>query len=158
MRDAVHDALVRYQAMAGQAIGIPEEDERAAARDRERFGQTYLAFGDDGVYLWHPLLMIRFMTEICGIPLRESRDAVIEFHRETRPPVSAPTMAADAQARELLATLGNIFEAREFASFAADALEDEDRMGQFWREVIECVETMAPGADETPELGDGIPF
>lgn len=143
MREEVYAALERYYAMVGQLQGIPEDVERQAVRDRERFGETYLSRGKDGRHAWHPLPMIRFLTEACGIPLRESREAVIEDARSTGVRMDDRDWTPpEEQARKLLATFGNILEARAYAAFLVEMLGGDERAASYWRDVVHAIDTV----------------
>jgi len=142
MREAVYAALNRYYVMAGRLEGVPESAEQQGARDRERFGDTYLPVGADGEHVWHPLPMIRFLAEVCGIPLRESRDAVIEDARATGVSMTGTVWTPpEEQARKAFATFGNVLEAREYASFLTELLADDERAASYWQEVVRAIDT-----------------
>lgn len=150
MRDEVDAAIQRYQAMFGLLQGVPEKVERQGEEDRKRYGDKYLALDDDGDPAWHPLPIIRFLVEVCGIPFRESREAVMEDARATGVGEGGgPVISAEEQARKLLAKFGDIFEAREYAKFLAELLTDEKSRGKYWRDVLACVETIAFVPEDT---------
>jgi hypothetical protein len=149
MREEARCAIYRYEAMAGLLGGVPDAVERQAARDRARFGDTYLRFSEGGEYVWHPLLTLRFMVEVCGLPLSESRLAIIEHNQETTERMAGPTIAPEQQARELFARFGDVLEARAMAAIAADLVSNQEIMADFWREVVHCIDTITFVPEDT---------
>jgi hypothetical protein len=169
MSDEAADAIFRYLAMAGH-IDLPDDLEQEAAADRERYGAAYLILADDGTAYYEPLKIVRFLCEVCGVPLRESRAAVIEDYQATKAgPSPGPKGTPEAQAKMLFEKLGNVFEVREYALLATQLLAGQDAMVRFWNDVADCVEVMrftsqledsqnAKAPPDDFDLDDDLPF
>ena len=142
MREEAYAALRRYEVMAERLSSIPQKVEEQGERDRENFGDRYLWYGADGGFVWNDLMVIRFLVEVCGIPLKESREAAIENSRVKGVRMSDGVWSpALDQAKVLFREFGNILEAREMAAFYRDVFADDAKAARYWRDVLHEIET-----------------
>ena len=142
MRDDVDAALRRYEAMDGVLRNTPEAVVRQGEADRRRFGDRYIRRNSEGRSVWDPVMVIRFLVEACGIPLAESRDAVIDNAGHTGVAIKAGKQSPIEQAKELLAACGNVIEARELVAVFCELPDEGDPLARpYWRAVLESIET-----------------
>jgi len=149
MKENAYTALRRYEAMAGRLQGGPAAVARQAESDRARYGDRYLWTDRNGDFALHPVLKIRFLVEVCGIPLREARDAVREDCAATGVDIAAAPSPPPAMARRLFDQLGDVFAARETAAFFKDLFHDREGMPAYWDAVIDHIETAAFVPEDT---------
>lgn len=138
MSEEADIAFCRYEAMYGLLSNIPEAVERRAARDRAEFAERYIWKDFNGEPSFHYLMAIRFMVEICGIPLR---DAWAQACEDLEGVEQTDLPDAQTMARQLFASQRGILMARELVRFFGDVYQN-----QYWRDVMEELETgaMAP--------------
>lgn len=65
-------------AMIGAREGLSRQDEARAVTDRELFGDRYMPRGERGFD--RPVLVLRFMQEICRMPLHEAGEGESVHH------------------------------------------------------------------------------
>ncbi len=135
MRDEVGAAFQRYQAMFGLLFGVPDAVQEQAERDRAEYGAAYIWMGKDGQKSFHYLMAVRFMVEVCGIPLREAWAEACE-DLEGVVPENLPD--AKAMAHQIFRSQGNVLQARELARFFGDVYRD-----RYWRDVLDELECAA---------------
>jgi hypothetical protein len=121
--------------MFGLLAGVPDGVERQAERDRAEYGTAYIWIDKDGEQSFHYLMAVRFMVEVCGIPLREAWDAACEDLENV---VQENLPDAKAMALQLFRSQGNVLQARELARFLGDVYRD-----RYWRDVIDELESAA---------------
>jgi hypothetical protein len=135
VRDEAGAAFQRYQAMYGLLSNVPDAVDRQAERDRAAYGSAYIWIGKDGEKSFHHLMAVRFMVEVCGIPLREAWAAACEDLENV---VQENLPDAKAMALQLFRSQGNVLRARELARFMRDVYKD-----RYWRDVIDELESAA---------------
>jgi len=135
VREEAGAAFQRYQAMFGLLSGVPDAVQEQAERDRAQYGSTYIWLDKNGEKSFHYLMAVRFMVEVCGIPLREAWAAACE---ELEGAVQENLPDAKAMALQLYRSQGNVLQARELARFLGDVYRD-----RYWRDVIDELESAA---------------
>lgn len=141
MREEAYAALRRYEVMAGRLSSIPDKVEQQGERDRETLGDRYLWYGADGDFVWNDLMVLRFLVEVCGISLNESRDAVIENSRVKGLRMGDNMVPPAQMAKKLFGEFGNVLEAHAMAGFYRDAFAGESDAARYWRDVLQHIET-----------------
>lgn len=135
MREEATAAFQRYQAMFGMLSGVPDAVARQAERDRAEYGTAYIWLDHGGEKSFHYLMAVRFMVEVCGIPLREAWAAACE---DLQSVAQDNLPDAKAMALQLFHSQGNVLQARELARFLGDVYRD-----RYWRDVIDELERAA---------------
>jgi len=147
MKENAYTALRRYEAMAGMLEGIPDKVAQQAAQDRETYGAAYLSYGADGTAVWSDVRALRFLVEVCGLPLKESRAAVIENGAGME--TGAPARPAADMAAALVRAFGHILEAREQAALWQAMGADDPQAADYWRAVVAAIETERFAPEDT---------
>ena len=135
MREEVYAAFQRYQAMYGMLASIPDGVESQAERDRAQYGAAYIWFDHDGEKSFHYLMAVRFMVEVCGIPLGEAWAAACE---DLEGVVQDHLPDAKAMALQLFRSQRGVLQARELVRFFCDVYKD-----RYWRDVMDELESAA---------------
>ena len=140
----VDAALGRYDAMAGFALTGIEAVERQARRDHARYGVRYLSLGPDGNYRLDPVLKVRFMTEVCGIPLQQAWDGVRDECADTLENPNEYLTPPDQVPRNLFGECGgDVFHARLTALFFRDLVRHTGGSVAYWDTVIARIDRAA---------------
>lgn len=135
MRKETWAAFSRYQAMYGLLSGIPDAAQNQAERDRAKYGASYIWLDNDGEQSFHYLMAVRFMVEVCGIPLREAWTAACE---DLNGVVQDSLPDAKAMAFQLFRSQRSVLQARELVRFLGDVYKD-----RYWRDVMDELESAA---------------
>ncbi len=109
-------AVARYQAMAGQVKDLPAAAARQARADQRCHAEIYLP--KRGKRVAAPLLMIRFLVNVCGLSLGEASQAVraemLKDWKQSWEPQGEPCCGT---ADRLLKATGDILDAMALARF-----------------------------------------
>ena len=135
MREKVRAAFNRYQALYGLLSSIPDAVVKQAERDRVEHGAVYIWLDKEGKRSFHYLMAIRFMVEVCGIPLREAWAVACEDLENV---VQENLPDAKTMASQLFESQSDVLFARELARFFGDVYKN-----QYWADVAEHLEITA---------------
>ena len=129
------DALKRYAKLTGSLEGLSGDALERAREDRKEYAATYAG---NSLAFAKPALLVRFMYEVCDIPLSQARDCVREVLRFSKGyRLNCLEPAADT-ALDVFIHNNNIFAAEGAADLfhaAAKGTVWEKR----WREVLDIL-------------------
>ena len=128
-------ALMRYAAMTGE-LKLTGRSLAQARADRKEYAAHYTA--DEHRAHARPGLLVRFMYEVCDIPLSEARECVIGMIRESGGYRFENLAPARDIALEIYVHNGNVF-AAEFVASMYQAGAEGTPWARYWRTVVDAL-------------------
>lgn len=145
-------ALCRYVMLRGSLDDLPDEERDQALADRELYGRFYAVEDDRGFA--RAVLSVRFMHEVCNVPLAEARAYVIAMIRQNGCFKLDHIPAADAIASEFVMHNLNVLMA-EAAIDLYRAAAEGSAWARFWERVLDALRHGQPcdcGDEPGPSL------
>lgn len=134
MDTTIHlNAVRRYSALAGNLEDPSQEEHEQALSDLKAYGDAYLP--KQGCGLDKAALLLRFMHEVCRIPLWQARQCAIVIIESEK---AYHGWQSEEVATLLAQETGNILVAEATASLYIEAAK-ETAYEPLWREVLEAL-------------------
>jgi len=142
-------ALARYGALTGNIDKLPRAQRKQAIADREKFGGRYVSKSESSFD--RPCLILRFMQEVCNIPLWQARECVIVMIQQYDTfSFDKIVLLPAALAARIQDDTGNVLIAEEAASLYLSAAEGT-RWARYWQDVLNAIRWgVFVNADEMP--------
>jgi len=129
-------ALTRYAALNGTLDELSHEQRMQAIADRKEFGTVYVA--KKGCGYERAALALRFMHEVCNIPLAQACAFFIRMIGESGAFRLKQLVPASWIASQFLEEAGNILVAEATAALYCAAAQGTP-WGRYWQTVLETV-------------------
>jgi hypothetical protein len=147
----IHIALNRYAALSGSMKAFSKVQRKCVAADRAAYAKHYAA--DDDRPKARACLAIRFMNEVCKVPLAQARACVIAIIHNSEQYKFDYIPCAAVIASEFVNENRNVVVAEASIALYVAAAE-ESPWAPFWRNVLEALRYGQPvdGSDEGPAV------
>ncbi|ACK50902.1 conserved hypothetical protein [Methylocella silvestris BL2] len=142
-------AFRRYGALTGDLKNASRAERKQALADRKDYACEYIPKGACG---WDKAaLLLRFMHEVCRIPLWQARECAVAIIRQYEA-FETDCRDAETTANLIARETGNVLISEAIASLYIAAAEGTD-WKLFWEEVLSVLRFGQPLLEQDDEVG-----